>query len=409
MPGNAIEVSGVSKRYRVGAKAATSLREAITDRLSWRSDSDPTRDVWSLRDVSFEVATGEVIGVVGRNGAGKSTLLKILARITEPTKGLSRTRGRVASLLEVGTGFHNELTGRENVYLNGAILGLTRREISARFDAIVDYSGVGRFIDTPIKRYSSGMYLRLAFAVAAHVEPDILIVDEVLAVGDAEFQRKCLAGMSTVGAQGRTVVLVSHDLDAIARLCPRTLWLDGGVLRKDGDTEAVLDAYLRTTREEQAGANEVADLKGRVIVHRVAATDRGGRQSSVLRRDAVFAIEVEFSLTERVPGFDVALYVVNQRGMRVFDEVWSDTVPTRVEGPGRYKARVIVPPVLNVGEYSVGIWMGCGYEELLSADALASFTLDGSTKGRPHRVVELLLPWEAEDIGPPAGPAPSAS
>jgi ABC-2 type transport system ATP-binding protein/lipopolysaccharide transport system ATP-binding protein len=408
MPDNAIEVSGVSKRYRVGAKAANSLREALTNRLSWRSSSDPSREVWSLRDVSFEVGTGEVIGVVGRNGAGKSTLLKILSRITEPTKGVSRTRGRVASLLEVGTGFHIELTGRENVFLNGAILGLTRREISARFDDIVEFSGVGRFIDTPIKRYSSGMYLRLAFAVAAHVEPDILIVDEVLAVGDSEFQRKCLAGMSTVGAQGRTVVLVSHDLDAIARLCPRTLWIDRGVLRKDGDTGPVLDAYLRTTREEQTGYDEVADVTSRVIVHRVAATDRSGRESSVLRRDVDFIIEIEFSLTERIPGFDIALYVINQRGVRVFDETWSDTESTRVDAPGRYVVRLSVPAVLNVGEYSVGVWIGSGFEELLSVDAMGSFTLDGSTKGRPDRVVELLLPWEAREIGPPSDPGPSA-
>ncbi len=395
---NAIEVVNVSKRYRIGAKAPNSIREAITGRLAWRTPADPEREVWSLRDVSFNVEAGEVVGVIGRNGAGKSTLLKVLSRITEPTTGVTRTRGRVASLLEVGTGFHAELTGRENVYLNGAILGLTRREIGDRFDAIVEFSGVGRYIDTPIKRYSSGMYLRLAFAVAAHVEPDVLIVDEVLAVGDAEFQRKCLAGMGAVGAQGRTVLLVSHDLDAIARLCPRSLWFDGGVLRLDGDTQDVIDAYLQSTRDGGGEQLEVEDARGRVLLHAVRTVDPSGQSTNILRRDRPFDVEVDISVRERIPGLDIALFLVNQRGARVFDEVWSDVAPTRAEAPGRYVASITVPPLLNAGDYAIGVWIGQGYEEILSAEAATNFTLEGSSKGRPDRIVELLLPWQCRPV-----------
>ena len=395
---NTIEVVDVSKRYLIGAQAPNSLREAISRRLSWRAPSDPEREVWSLRNVSFEVQAGEVVGVIGRNGAGKSTLLKVLSRITEPTSGVTRTRGRVASLLEVGTGFHAELTGRENVYLNGAILGLTRREITERFDAIVEFSGVGRYIDTPIKRYSSGMYLRLAFAVAAHVEPDVLIVDEVLAVGDAEFQRKCLAGMGAVGAQGRTVLLVSHDLDAISRLCPRSLWFDRGALRLDGNTQDVIDAYLQSTREAAAEQAAVADHRGRLVLNAVRTVDPSGQPTNLLRRDRPFDLEVDLSVLEPVPGLDIALYLVNQRGTRIFDEVWSDVASRRAEAPGRYVAAMTVPPLLNAGDYSVGVWIGQGYEEILAVDAATSFTLEGSTKGRPDRVVELLLPWRCRAV-----------
>src|SRR4051812_33843922 len=210
---HAIETEHLTKRYLLGQGQATTLREAIAS----RSGRAAPREILSLDDVGLEVEQGEALAVIGANGAGKSTLLKILSRITEPTSGVSRTRGRVAALLEVGTGFHPELTGRENVYLNGAILGMTRRDIKRRYDEIIEFAGVARFVDTPVKRYSSGMYLRLAFSVAAHLEPDILVVDEVLAVGDAEFQRKCISAMASAEQAGRTVVFVSHDLDAITR------------------------------------------------------------------------------------------------------------------------------------------------------------------------------------------------
>jgi ABC-2 type transport system ATP-binding protein/lipopolysaccharide transport system ATP-binding protein len=397
---NAIEVDAVSKRYLIGARPSNNVREALVNALPWRGQEGASREVWSLRDVSFEVPSGGVVGVVGRNGAGKSTLLKVLSRITEPTRGVSRTRGRTASLLEVGTGFHSELTGRENVYLNGAVLGMSRREIAARFQDIVDFAGVGRYIDTPIKRYSSGMNLRLAFAVAAHVEPEILIVDEVLAVGDVEFQRKCLSGMEKVGAEGRTVVMVSHDLDAVARLCPRSLWLDRGQLRMDGPTADVIDAYLLATQLDAPESLDLHDARDRIVVHSVRVTDGHGRPASSIRRTP-FHIEVDLTVNELCPGLDLAIYVTNQRGARVFDEVWSDTVEQRPPGPGRFVVSLGVPPVLNVGTYTVGLWAGRGQENFLDVDATTVFTIDGSTKGRPDRVVDLMLPWSCRTVGDP--------
>jgi len=242
-----IHVEGLGKRYRVGERERyLALRDVLTRALKApfgrRARSVPD-DLWALRDVSFDVKQGEVVGLIGRNGAGKTTLLKILARITRPTTGFADIRGRVGSLLEVGTGFHPELTGRENVYLSGAILGMSKREMGRKFDVIVAFAGVERFIDTPLKHYSSGMQTRLAFAVAAHLEPEILLVDEVLAVGDLQFQKKCLGKMQEVSDTGRTIVFVSHQMNQIRRLCRRVLWVDGGRIRESGATAPVIGKY----------------------------------------------------------------------------------------------------------------------------------------------------------------------
>lgn len=255
-----IEVNGISKKYRLGKLGATSFREEaerlwdqIRNRKSTGAPKAGAQDFWSLKDVSFDVHQGEVMGIVGKNGAGKSTLLKIMSRITEPTLGDIRIRGRIASLLEVGTGFHPELSGRENIFLNGAILGMKRPEIRAKFDDIVDFSEIGGFIDTPVKRYSSGMYVRLAFAVAAHLDPEILIIDEVLAVGDAEFQAKCLGKMKEVSrAGGRTVIFVSHNMAAVKSLCNRAVWLDKGKVRQVGSAERLVVEYLNETTTKVA-------------------------------------------------------------------------------------------------------------------------------------------------------------
>jgi lipopolysaccharide transport system ATP-binding protein len=245
MSESVICVRELSKRYRVGERERYfALRDVLARAISFRRGPKKQQDfVWAVRDVNLDVAQGEVVGLIGRNGAGKSTLLKLLSRITRPTSGYAELRGRVGSLLEVGTGFHPELTGRENIYLSGAILGMTKREIDAKRDAIVDFSGVGRFLDTPLKHYSSGMQMRLAFAVAAHLETEILLVDEVLAVGDLEFQKKCLGKMQEVSDSGRTIVFVSHQMNQIRRLCERVVWFDAGRLRKDGPCHQVLADY----------------------------------------------------------------------------------------------------------------------------------------------------------------------
>ena len=268
-----IRVEGLSKRYTLGAASNeryTALRDVVaqgarrlmrTGRRAAETDaSSSSTDFWALKDVSFEVRRGEVVGIIGRNGAGKSTLLKILSRITEPTTGKITLKGRVASLLEVGTGFHPELTGRENIFLNGAILGMSRVEIKAKFDEIVAFAEVERFLDTPVKRYSSGMYVRLAFAVAAHLEPEILIVDEVLAVGDAQFQKKCLGKMQEVSKQGRTVLFVSHNMGTVANLCGRVVWLEQGRVRDIGPPNPQIARYTSESVVMSSASLDLAEL-----------------------------------------------------------------------------------------------------------------------------------------------------
>lgn len=255
-----IQIEGVSKRYVIGAdKAYKRLSESLANAIkspvkTIRNMRTPKETFWALKDISFELNRGDVLGIIGRNGAGKSTLLKILSRITYPTEGRVVLRGKVGALLEVGTGFHPELTGRENIQFNGAILGMTRKEIHDRFDEIVDFSGVEEFLDTPVKRYSSGMSVRLAFAIAAHLKPEILLVDEVLAVGDVEFQKKCLGRMKDASAGGRTVLFISHNMDAVRNLCPRTLLLEDGRIKMIGDTREVINEYLKEVVSVSSGS-----------------------------------------------------------------------------------------------------------------------------------------------------------
>jgi len=409
---NAIEIEGLSKRYKLGEHHGThgTLRDALSAsgrRLMRREHRSPAREIWSLRDVSLDVPEGETLGIIGRNGAGKSTLLKVITRITEPTAGLSRTRGRVGALLEVGTGFHPELTGRENVYLNGAILGMSRRLVERRFEEIVDFAGVRPFLDTPVKRYSSGMYLRLAFAVAAHLEADILAIDEVLAVGDAEFQRKCLDKMGSLHDGGRTVVFVSHNLDAVGALCRHTAWLDGGRVRAYGPTREVIDAYL-TSGTDLAGQRAYpmhADRAASLLEARIL--DAQGNPTAALPRDEPVLLEVRFAVREPVPGLDMTVFVQNLRGVRVLEEAWSETVPDDGRGaPGEYVARIAIPPVLAVGEYVAGLWLGSKYEPMFYEDDVLRFRLDGRDHGRPNRVVALGLAWDVRPAGEPTRVTP---
>ena len=322
-----IRAEGLGKKYSIGHQAEresyVALRDVIArnvrnlgctamDLVRGRPNvaGDSVEEFWALRDVSFEIKRGEVMGVIGRNGAGKSTLLKVLSRITEPTEGRVEIKGRVASLLEVGTGFHPELTGRENIYLNGAVLGMTHAEIRRKFDEIVDFAEVEKFLDTPVKRYSSGMYVRLAFAVAAHLEPEILIVDEVLAVGDAEFQKKCLGKMGEVAGHGRTVLFVSHNMAAVQTLCPRSLWLSRGGLQHDGETGAVIAAYI-----EQGSAARRAP--GAVQIQQGLTLERVDITPATVESGGAARLTFEFSGTERGSLHECTVLICTPRGDRV--------------------------------------------------------------------------------------------
>jgi ABC-2 type transport system ATP-binding protein/lipopolysaccharide transport system ATP-binding protein len=403
MADNAIEMRGVSKRYRLGGSPMSgSAREAFSQglRRAWRRQPrlpDEAREVWALRDLDLDVPEGASVGIVGRNGAGKSTLLKILSRITEPTEGTSRIRGKVGSLLEVGTGFHPELSGRENIFLNGAVLGLSRKLVARRLDEIVAFSGVARFLDTPVKRYSSGMYLRLAFAVAAHVDADVLLVDEVLAVGDAEFQRRCLGAMEQMGRSGRTVVFVSHNLDAVVRLCSTALWLDAGRIRAVGPTSRVVDEYLRAATPD--GGVRAFDCDPGSPLALTSLRIRGATTHSTgrLPLNEPVVVDITLAVREKVPGLDLGVSVDTLTGTRLLDEALSDTSGSgftdALSTPGRYSASLTLPPLLMPGEYVVNVWAGTAYETLVWEEGAARLRLEGSHQARPDRLIHTQGRW----------------
>jgi ABC-type polysaccharide/polyol phosphate transport system ATPase subunit len=400
---NSIELDQVSKRYLLGELRYLTVRETLASAIRRdQSRKAAKRDLWALRDVSLEVEKGEVVGVIGRNGAGKSTLLKILARITEPTTGVSRTRGRVGALLEVGTGFHPELTGRENVFLNGAVLGMRRADIRRRFDDIVSFAGIEKFLDTPIKRYSSGMYLRLAFSVAAHLEPDVVIVDEVLAVGDAEFQRKSLGRMSEFAREGRTVLFVSHDLGAVARICQRAIWLEDGVVKYDGAVNRGIELYLDARGERASYVEFPRDPKAVVQLLAVGVTEPSGAALDAPRRDRPFAIRAQLLLREPVRGLDVRANLLTRRGIRVLDEGLLDAGTERRCGdaPGEWVVSLVIPPVLAAGDYVLGISIRSPYQSYLDEEVL-SFRLWPPPDERQesidrNRVVQPEVEWHVE-------------
>jgi lipopolysaccharide transport system ATP-binding protein len=366
-----IRAEGLGKKYLIGHAAEREPYVALRDVLVrgahnlWRKTADMARgralvagdtveEFWALKDVNFEVKRGEVLGVIGHNGAGKSTLLKILSRITEPSEGRVTIRGRVASLLEVGTGFHPELTGRENIYLNGAILGMTRAEIREKFDEIVDFAEIEKFLDTPVKRYSSGMYVRLAFAVAAHLEPEILVVDEVLAVGDAEFQKKCLGKMSEVAGGGRTVLFVSHNMAAIETLCSRSIRLASGAVVGDDETTKIVGAYLREHRiRTRALQTQQRKVQEGLVLERVWLS------SSDVRSGGSIEIEIDFQASVSGQLHECAVLVYSTRGPRIA------VVDTRESGlaPFRYAngnfaliVQISALPLVE-GDYTIGLYL----------------------------------------------------
>jgi lipopolysaccharide transport system ATP-binding protein len=362
--GLVVRAEGVGKRYVLGQLAGgyQLLTETLGERLrSLGSKRPPREEFWALTDVDFEVERGETFGIVGHNGAGKSTLLKILSRITPPTTGRIDLRGRVGALLEVGTGFHPELTGRENVFLNGAILGMRRAEIARKFDEIVEFAEVERFIDTPVKRYSSGMQLRLAFAVAAHLEPEVLIIDEVLSVGDLSFQEKCLGRMETVAGEGRTVLFVSHNLTAVSSLCPRSMLLQSGRKITEGSTEDVLEAYVRSVlREAGTMLTERADRQGtgRLRFTEVAF-EAGGLTVDSPATGQDFEVVLRYETADSKPARNVSFAVqVNTLLGNVMLHLYTRTagVPIR-EAPARGEVRCTVPRCpLPPGQYTITLW-----------------------------------------------------
>ena len=418
----AIKVEGISKKYKIGTAPGKfkyeMLRDqiaAIPSKLFGRGNQQNDNYIWALKDVNFDLEEGHVLGIIGRNGAGKSTLLKVLSRVTEPTSGTVTVRGRVGSLLEVGTGFHPELTGRENIYLNGAILGMKRGEIERKFDEIVDFSEVEQFIDTPVKRYSSGMYLRLAFAVAAHLEPEILVVDEVLAVGDAEFQRKCLGKMNDVAAQGRTVLFVSHNMSAILRLTQEAIVMQKGQLVLRGNTNEAVDYYL-ASGQSQAGEREweASDIPANAVPFKpisLRLLDGKGKVADSLRSSESSIVEFKYSLSAPVTGLRVGIYLNTIRGEYIFTSFDVDDSAMyekhTVRQPGTYISRCTLPAdMFNEGRYIVGVNASSfGVKRYFMDENALGFAVDPS--GAPgmqwaeqrQGPIRPRLQWSIENIG----------
>ncbi|MBM3667060.1 MAG: ABC transporter ATP-binding protein [Actinobacteria bacterium] len=367
----AVRIEGVSKRYQLGALAGGSLSQRLESavrhplrRMRGTAESKPeTSEFWALRDVDLGIEEGKITGLIGPNGAGKSTLLKLLCRITAPTEGRIELRGRVGSLLEVGTGFHPELTGRENIFLNGAILGMRREEIIRRFSEIVEFSGIGQFLDTPVKRYSSGMYVRLAFAIAAHLESEILLIDEVLAVGDQEFQRKCLGKMEEVSTSGgRTVIFVAHNMSSIRRLCDSAVLLDHGRVLAHGDTDRVVADYLERVEPVQHGgiANIAADAQrsgiGGARLLRVELSDSSGGASERVRYGEPLSLSLGFEIERRLPGAAVQVGVSTAEGINILTSHSSDRGSLELDlEEGMIELRCELRATLLPGEFAIDV------------------------------------------------------
>jgi lipopolysaccharide transport system ATP-binding protein len=426
-----VEVESLSKLYRLGSIGATSVRdtlERISSRFRGRSTEGkkvplappgrqgPKPDTfWAIRDISFSANAGEVVGIVGRNGAGKSTLLKVLSRITEPTSGRAILRGRLASLLEVGTGFHPDLTGRENIFLNGTILGMKRWEVSAKFDEIVAFAEISQFIDTPVKHYSSGMFVRLAFAVAAHLEPEILFIDEVLAVGDAGFQKKCLGKMGEVASQqGRTVFFVSHNMGAVRSLCDEAILIHDGRLTRQGTPDEIIREYLAVTMPSgNAGLSEISwkgdDAPGNdeIALERVRLAGEDGDTLEIFAADEPISVEIHYRVKKRIQGNRFHLLLRTQEGELAFaatDHIYQP----ESQLPGLYRTTGTIPGrLLNCRTYVLAVGCGVPGERWLITDReCLSFTVTGVGNQASHfpetwpGVVCPAIDWKVEAVEP---------
>lgn len=412
---NAVEVEGLSKKYTIGEKERylvlseilVKLAKAPLNLLKGKGFKKKST-FWALKDVNFTIKTGEVVGIIGRNGAGKSTLLKVLSRITEPTDGVVKMNGRVSSLLEVGTGFHPELTGRENIYLNGAILGMSRKEIDKKFDEIVEFSGVEKFLDMPVKRYSSGMMVRLAFSVAAHLEPDILIIDEVLAVGDAEFQKKCLGKMDEVTKSGgRTVIFVSHDMGAVRRVCTRGLVMVDGKVSYDGPIQKAIEVYYKSGAVNNPSITfSSKDNDKEIVFKRATTTDSKGKKTSYYNYGEVINLDVDIECKVDVKGAVIGFELHNAEGVCIISSshldksgnigsivqkgnhsfrIQLDTKQLTRPGSFFLKFSCAVPKVRHVAQPS----------EMVSFEVNASSQLPSYRVGHGRRgVIESVIEWK---------------
>ncbi|MCK9532427.1 MAG: ABC transporter ATP-binding protein [Gammaproteobacteria bacterium] len=421
MAETAIRMEGLGKRFHIAKvqRKNRPMRALLTEGLAapfrrigralhggTAPDADET--FWAFRDISLEIRRGEVVGIVGRNGAGKTTLLKILSRISRPTEGYADIHGRIGSLLEVGTGFHPELSGRENIYLNGAILGMRRQEITQKLDEIIEFSEIGRFIDTPIKHYSSGMTMRLAFSVAAHLEPEIMIVDEVLAVGDASFQRKCLGKMDEVSSQGRTVLFVSHNMGAVTQLCTRAVWLKDGRLHMDGVTDEVISAYLSEGSESHGSwSNSAAPDSGvETWLAEARLLDRTGQPASSPAFGDPFKIAIGYHINQPMRGMSILIKLVDARGDVVFETTDVDDSPLQlqVREPGAYVSTCDMPAhLLKPGRYHVTL-MAYVHGVKIVHVAESALTFDVTARGyRMHAprigAVTPVLRWDVRPAG----------
>ena len=421
----AIKVEGLGKKYLLRHQQQGRRYKALRDVLAEKAKSlvrlgqsraqanGSREEFWALKDVSFEIKKGETIGVIGRNGAGKSTLIKLLSRITEPTTGRFEVEGRVASLLEVGTGFHPELTGRENVFLNGAILGMSRAEIRKKFDEIVAFAEVEKFLDTPVKRYSSGMYMRLAFAVAAHLEPEILIVDEVLSVGDAEFQKKCLGRMQSVAQdEGRTVLFVSHNLQAIRQLCERVLLLRQGQVAFVGEPHTGINRYLNQNAEDHSATLDLSSYPrarepegARLLSLRFL--DDEGRPALRIASPGSLVVEVRFRADQPQKRLDVPMAVMHAEGLRVFSETYADQHGKLNLEPGEYLLRFSIPlRFFKLESYSLAIGLfddgrHADFVDGLPLQELVNENADPYIESQRWGVVRIPVEWsEVQPVRP---------
>jgi lipopolysaccharide transport system ATP-binding protein len=414
-----ISVENLSKKYIIGHQKQeryTALRDVMANgakRFAHKlrhpfaeQQNDPTHEeFWALKDVSFDIQQGDRVGIIGRNGAGKSTLLKILSRITEPTSGKVSIKGRVASLLEVGTGFHPELTGRENIFLNGAILGMSKAEIKSKFDEIVAFAEVEKFLDTPVKRYSSGMYVRLAFAVAAHLEPEILIVDEVLAVGDAQFQKKCMGKMEEVGKEGRTILFVSHNMGVISQLCSTCVWLDQGEIKNIGQTASVVNEYMLNGISELSGERTFLEDVGKAAqLKKISLLDKEGNISQKFDCDHPITVRLDIQIRKQVRGLYGYLLLCKPDGTRVlvsdsFDAVTTNPLDNQLVGMHTFI--VVIPPrTLGHGDYMLQVNLASHMADNFFVDVsgiVCGFSLDDYASKRGNQregFFSALLTWQ---------------